>query len=408
MQVIDMVDHTCVDLIPTQLNNVFQHPVSAGLPLLLVLSFIAPKLLRSKPSPPALLVAASILVLGALSLAQVAYFGLGSLSILVSIPFCVERSKLLPVFVLAGGVLGAGLLLGVAMGGMLTRSDLIEPGLIGLGPHIHGVLRFMVESLGIGVLLLPLYARAALKSRSGVIVFLVVFATGGILAAVLLHYRASGDMRKFPAASAYALSLLYVLVVDHTLSGASPGWRMLNHLGRTLLVLGGGVAAAALALPVPMKSAWDPYPSLRGAHAIAPEIRAGVRWWLERGYGNRDLIYTAKEDVTDLARSGLSVAGEDWGLRTYGVKPSIFERQRTLMQEIESGMAERALVELGVRWIFLSDEEVSRLGPEAQRALREDPRIVVIGRFESDQPGKSRRIWGLRGMHGDHQSASPE
>jgi hypothetical protein len=278
---------------------------------------------------------------------------------------------------------------------MLTRSALIEPGLIGFGPHVHGLLKFLFESLGVGLLLAPVFAAAALKSRSPIVVFLVAFAIGGILAVSLFHYRASGDMRKFPAASAYALSMLYVLVVDRALIEAPRAWRMVNHAGRMLLVLGGALTAAFLALP--MKGAWEPYPGIHGAHPIAPDIQRAVGWLLEHGYEKHQIIYTASANVTDLARSGLSVSGEDWGIRTYGVKRSLFEHQHALLDVIGSSMSRDALRELGVSWILLSDEEMNALGPDAQRALKEDPNLILTARLQSEEPVRTRRIWSVAG-----------
>jgi hypothetical protein len=385
VQVIDLESRACVDLIPTQLSNVFQHPVSLGLPLFLLFALLLPRLLAPRPSP--MLVPIAGVLLAALSFAQVAYFGLAVLAAIASAFLLVPRSEPMRWLVLCTS-LGLGIALGRAMGGMLIESALIQPNLIGLGPHAHGLAKLLFESLGLGLLLLPIYVWTALKGRAPITVFMVLFALGGIAAVSLFHYRASGDMRKFPAASAYALSLLYVLVVDRALIERSIAWRTINALGRVLSILGGIATAVVLILPVPR--ALDPYPSVRGAHAIEAPIADCARWLIARGYDRRDLIYTAAEDVTDVARSGLSVVGEDWGIRTYGVRRAVFDRQKELSDRVGSTMSKDALVALGVRWILLSDEERDRLPPEAIAAL---PTPAVS--CPSPERGRTRHLWSV-------------
>lgn len=409
-------------LFPTQLLNLFQHPVALAIPLFFVLVLLTPRILsisvtgepkrpeadRRGPWAASL---ALIVVLPALALSQIVYFALGSLALLAVLPVWLIRTEnrvrgtralcLTAARVIA--VLVVSLLLARLLGGMLAPNETIEPDLIirrtppGFPPNtpLLGILWHHIANLGLGFLLLPVFAVAALVDRRPSLLLLFAFAAGGILAAHLYTYQRSWDIVKFPSASAFALSMLYTLVVDRRLCALSIPWTVIAWLGRALLISTGVVAAAFLTFSlIPEERPYEP------SHiTVDPVIGEVITWFLEHEYESEQMIYALPQAARELAVfGGLSVVAQDSDLLTQGVRPHFFDEQESLSSEIRRAMSPSALRALGVAWVVLSDEEIARLGPEAERRLRAtDDTVELAATFEGPSPGRRRRIWRVRG-----------
>ncbi len=409
------------ELFPTPFLNVFQHPVSVGVPLLLL--FVV--LLLSWAAAPyrkAGLSALLLLILPALAIAQVVYFALGVLATLFALAITRERRLLRPFLaILAGALVWA-----VLSGGMFTPAKLNDSGLVAFlrrpgfpSPEPWAILRYNLLNLGVGFVALPLIgvwalfsgeprpsdpfgsrpgARPGLAHQLGLRV-LVAFAVGGALAPQLLTYTRSWDIVKFPSAAAFALSILWVAVVDHGLG--QRGLRWLQRGGRALLLGSGVLAFVFVAFPLEGQNRlYDP-----GSVPVDPGIAQTIAWWRARGVVRTELILAQSNIAPELAmHGGLPVVGSDYDLVTQGLARSWLDRQDALARRAQATMEESALAELGVVWLMYSDEELNNLGPEARARLEAapemtagaDPAFALAASFEGERPERRRRIWRFR------------
>ena len=396
---------TCdVDLFPTQLLNVFQHPVSLGLALLLVLVLLARAVAESRRH---VIISSGLmlLVLPALLLGQVVYFALGTLAIIAALPVWAtlgdnrersgapgRRSAVLVAVILLG--LGLGYL----GGGMFTSSPVTDPGLVVVRKAIGfpekngplGVLYHHVVNLGLGFVLLPVFVFVSVRRRRFVVLVLTAFAIGGLIVPQIWVYTRSWDIVKFPSASAYMLAILYVIVVDEFFAGATVLQTWLQRSGRVLLTGSGFVSAAYLLFLLP--------PHLRpyrpdGQYPDAT-LQRTIEWFKDRKLTRGELIY-GQSNIAPLLSvfGGLSVVGGDADFIYLGIRAEIIMRQRRLTRQIKSRMEPRALDELGVKWVVLSEEELPNLGRIARAALEDSTRFERVFTAEAPTPKRSRTIW---------------
>ncbi|MEE2902686.1 MAG: hypothetical protein VYC39_10155 [Myxococcota bacterium] len=386
---------------PMPLLNVFQHPVALGLALFLVLIVLSRAALMSKQEWKRFLVP-SLLVCPALALGQIVYFALGLLAIVTALLIWFlggrrdqigERGKRLVVYTLVL-IVGSGT--AYFSGGMFTPSDVIQEGLVvrrtsfGFPENVGFVesYRQHLVTLGIGFLLLPFFGLVALIKRKWSVLVLVAFAHGGILVPHLWTYSRSWDIVKFPSAAAFALSLLFVIVLD----GQTRMFHWLRVPLRGLLVVGGLMGAFYLLFtPEPD---WRFYEKTN--RQVDPLVGQTIDWWRDNGYQKEDVVY-CQANISPMLSifGGISVIGSDSDFHYLGVKAGILHLQSRHRRLIHKELNEQSLQALNVRWLMFSEEEVRNLGATAQKLLEGIPsnRFELVAEFKSDVPGKTRRIW---------------
>lgn len=409
-----------VELFPTQLLNMFQHPVSLGVPLLLSLALVAPKITLTSPrgssGAAGSAAAMCVVLLPGLSLGQGVYYGLGALALLAATPIWLaagalgarrggEGVALGPIARALARVLltlAAGHGLALLLGGMFASSEMIEPGLFGrrsvLGfpenTPLLGILWHHTVNLGVGFVLLPVFVVLVLREPAGPAVQLLAFAAGGVLVPHLYGYARSWDIVKFPSAASFALVMLYVLLVDRRLAleDPEPALAWLRRLGRAM-VLGTGLAAAAF-ITWPLEGDLRLYDD--GRVSADPQVQRAIDWLHEHGYQKDALVWAQSNVAQELAVfGGISVVGEDTDLYYVGYRTRFFAEQRRWSAEVKATLSRRALEALRVGWIVLSDEELQNLGPSARAQLEAGVEGLELAATLEDpgRPERRRRIW---------------
>lgn len=400
-----------VELFPTQLLNVFQHPVSVGVPLFLVAALLLPRLAggfgQRGPRPGSRawggLALLALALMAGLSLGQLVYYALGALAALAALPLWLlwgrRGGRLFGALGLVG-VLLASLGLAKLMGGMLAPSTTVDPGLLVrrlvLGfpekEGLRGILFHHAVNLGIGfVLLLPIALAAPRRRRPG-LAMLLAFALGGIAVAHIWSYTRSWDIVKFPSAAAFALSLLYVAVVDGWLAErAGVAWVWLRRGGAALL-LGTGLTAA-LFVTSPLEGPLRLYEP--GKWEADPLVAQAIAAILADGYRSEEVVLAQSNVGKELSVfGGLSVIAEDSDLWYMGVgRDQLYER-RAQNERARRTLDPEALRTLGVGWLVFSDEELANLGVKARQVLADPPPwLREVASFEGERPGRRRRVW---------------
>ena len=386
---------------PMPLLNVFQHPVALGLALFLVLIVLSGAAVTSKSDWKRFLVP-TLLVCPALALGQIVYFALGLLSVVTALLFWSlfgpkqERLGRIKRSTICLLVLLAGVALAYLAGGMFTPSEVIQEGLVvrrkafGFPENVSvgESYRQHLVALGIGFFLLPFFGLVALIKRNWSVLVLVAFAHGGILVPHIWTYSRSWDIVKFPSAAAFALSLLFIIVVDGQLRLAQ--WLRIPLRG--LLVIGGLMGAFYLLLPP--EPEWRFYEKTN--RQVDPLIEKTIEWWRDNGYQKNDVVY-CQSNISPMLSifGGLSVIGSDSDFHYLGVKGEVLREQSKHRRLIHRELNETSLKALNVRWLMFSDEEVRNLGAVAQKQLLSDSseRFELVAKFDSEIPGKTRRIW---------------
>lgn len=396
-----------VDLFPVQFLNVFQHPVSLGVPLMLVASMLLPRLAR-----PGLnvvtpwLFGVVVVLMAALSVGQFVYYALIGLAALSAYPFysidwpgAYRRPYGLLLLLLA---LGLSLLWARGIGGMLAPNYAIDPTLFARRPEWGfpentpplGMLYHHLVNLGLPFLLFPVLVGVALLRRRPGLLTLLAFATGGMLVPHLYVYARSWDVVKFPSAAAFALSMAYVLVIDRALAGRPPPFTWLRRLGAGLLMGSGITAAAFVVKPLaPPRTLYS-----LGTFQVDPLIGQCIEWLKAHDYRSEELIMAQTNVVQQLSIfGGLSVVGADTDLYYVGIKLDLLYRQRAYADRLKKGLDPVVIRELNVRWLIYSDEELNNLSADA-RARLEDPNgpFEEVAAFPGEGKGKTRRIYHLK------------
>jgi hypothetical protein len=395
-----------VELFPAQLLNVFQHPVSAGVPLALVFAFLAPKLISpaAEKSCARAAAIAVLLILPALALSQIVYFGLTCAGFLTVIYFIAKDripagvTKKKPIL-FSLSILFAGLVLAVLCGGMFAPNPYIESGLVAFRkipgfPPNEGPVKILwhhAVNLGLLFLLMPWFAWYLLRRerRLGALILLSA-SFGGILAAHLLVYIRSWDIVKFPSASSFFLVVIYAVAVDDLLALRSQPWGWIRRTGQAL-VFGTGIVSA-LYLIFPIKKDVRPYEL--GSWTVDPLVKKAVDWLRTHEWDHRELVYAQSNVAQDLAvAGGISVVAQDADLYYLGVRNELLGQQQRRAQELKSTMSKDALAALKVGWVVLSDEEIDNLGPLAKKALEDRARFTVAAEFPGENARRRRRIF---------------
>ena len=385
-----------VELFPTPILNIFQHPVSVGVPMALVALMLLKRVVEAE-KPPRWVLRLLALVLPALVLGQVVYFALTLLAALAA-TIVLRRWRQ------AGLVLGlmvVAVLVGRLMGGMLEPSDIIDGGLIKRRMELgFPKLAFMpivehhAANLGVGLFLLPGIAVWAYKKRNFHALALSLFAAGGTLIIHVFFYKRSWDIVKFPSAAAFALTLLYVLAVDAKLRGGGPIVPWIRRGGRALLLGSGILAAIWLVFPM------DGDKRLYDLGTGKPDaiVARAIGWWRGQPYDRHAVILAQSNVAQELAvYGGLSVVASDSDFFALGVKQELLGKQDALGQRARATLDPTALKELGVRYLVYSDEELQNLGPIAQQKLTSSTAVdlTVVATFDGDEPKRRRRIWAV-------------
>ncbi len=396
-----------VELFPTPFLNVFQHPVSVGVPLFLVAVLLLPRSLHwptvSHRKQYVGLAAGATILLAGTSVGQFVYYALGALAALAAFPVVLWRKGWAS---LAGPAVLLGVILvsfGLAyfMGGMLAFNPTIDPSLVTLRAELgfpketslFGIGYHHAANLGLGFLLIPVFLVAALRDRRPPVVMLLAFSIGGILVAHLFIYSRSWDIVKFPSAASFALSLLYVLVIDRFLGRCKLPLQWVQRLGAVLILGAGSISALYLVVPLPGKlRLYSP-----GRWQGNPLVREVIQWMREHDYQSEQVIYALPNVARELSLfGGLSVVAQDSDMYYMGIRLNEMYRVQRLSKRIESMMNGSALRELQVHYIVISDEELPRLGRVARAQLNDTSRFEEVAAFEADKPEQTRRIFRVK------------
>lgn len=385
-----------VELFPTPILNLFQHPVSVGVPLMLVMWILARRLIEDDRWQR--WAAALVLVLPALALGQIVYFVLGVLAALSGAGLAALRSRRWGGLIRLVLVVLVSLLVARALGGMLEPIDNGDPRavarrrVIGFpSPELIPIARHHLANLGVGLVVLPFVAWVGLRRRSFLLVSMSAFVVGALIVFHVYVYTRSWDIVKFPSAAAFVLTLVYVIGVDDRLRGRGVLLPWLRRGGRALLLGSGILAVIWLAFPLEGdKRLYDP-----GTYRVDPMVAQSIGWLRAHDYQRRELVLSQSNVAVELAVfGGLSVIASDSDLFSMGIRMEDMRAQETLAGRARQTMDRGALDALGVRWLVYSDEELRNLGPLAQRALTSSatPGLREVATFEAGS-GRRRRIW---------------
>jgi hypothetical protein len=394
-----------VELFPAQFLNVFQHPVSLGVPLWMLAGLLGCQWLDAANGedrrPTVVFGALTVgltLTLAALSLAQFVFFSLSVLAWLFVGVWHARRSGGRAAAWFVGSIL-LSVPLSWALGGMWTPTPFVQEGLVvwrsalgfPKGASWFGVFRHLVANLGVGFLCLPWMVWQVVRRADSLGRFLLVFAVGGLLVPQLFDYPRSWDIVKFPSAASFSLSIAYVLLVDDELRRCRRWQLLLRPVGLAALLTTGLTSVVLVGFP----GLAEPrlYPA--GDYAVDPRVDTCIRWLWSHGYRSEERVLAQDNIAKQLSVfGGLSVVGEDVDLYYTGVRTDLLGAQRIHNRTAERTMNDQALEQLGVRWLVYSDEELQNLGPAARARLTgQDGPFWVVFATDAEPSPKRRRIF---------------
>lgn len=383
------------ELFPTSFNNVFQHPVAAGVPLFLASLLAARRVLESDKNKA--FFGVLLLLLPALAVGQVVYFALGSLAMAAAL--IVYRAPKKRTMMLLAALLG-GLILARLSGGMFTPSELIDSGAIAFrrtpgfpGHNLAEIARHHLINLGLGFALFPAFVLIAILRKNYLLLTLTAFAAGGMIVPHIWTYTRSWDIVKFPSAALFVLCLLYVVIADAAFPPQNIVNRWVQRAGRVLLLGSGFLAALFVAIP------------LQGDHKLYddnvwkpdPLVKKAIDWFHGQNYRRDELIFAQSNVAQELSVfGGLSVHAADYDFQTLGIKQSFWSQREQHYQRIKHRMDPESIAALKVRYVVLSNEELDNLGPEAKNALQNPDRFEVAATFQGENERRTRRIWRVK------------
>lgn len=409
------------ELFPTPFLNLFQHPVSLGVPLALAWVVLVVAHARSAPSSGArrLVLLALAALVPTLALGQVVYAAL-SIAATAAVSLAAawaaragsdarRRAVELAAVVVLGGVFA------VLAGGMFTPKRIHDPGLLRVlarpgfpSPNPGVLIWYHLVNLGLPLVALVGSARALrrllARAPSAALgapqvdvdlgrAIVGVAALGGVVALQLFKYTRSWDMVKFPSAAAFFLAVGYAAIVDPWLRG---GW--VRRAARLAVVGSGLVSALFVLVPLPGERAlYTPGPTPPDAIVaqVLPVLRAETQGE-SRGAHRRVL---AQDNIArELAiHGGIPVVGQDYDLYTQGISTELTQREEALVRRARDTLAPDALAALRVGWLVFSREEAEALGPTARAALaRDDGPFERIARVPGETPRRERSVWRVR------------
>ncbi|MBI4821321.1 MAG: hypothetical protein HY791_33995 [Deltaproteobacteria bacterium] len=396
-----------VELFPTPLLNVFQHPVSAGVPLWLAMTIVAGRTIRSDRSNRGVYVTMLVALLTSSAIAQFVYAVIGALAIALAALVCVllEKSERRRAMV-GSGLVASALIVSAALarasGGMLAPSLIIDPNAVvrrvqlgfpeGVG--LSGILFHHSVNLGIGFVTLPIIAVAILRRRGFVGLSLLGFACGGIVVPHVFMYTRSWDIVKFPSASAFALTLLVVAVLDAPLIARGLPLSLARRALR-LSLLGSGVAAAVF-LVFPLRGELKLYDT----HPFRPDplVERSIDEIWAAGYSPKRLVLAQSNVAQQLAVfGGLAVAATDYDFEALGVRAAVLSKRRSLIERAKQSLDRATLEELDVQFLVFSEEEIENLGSIAKKRLRSnDPELELLATLPASAPNRVRHVWRVK------------
>lgn len=384
---------------PPLTADFFQHPQGLAMPLVLaVLALFATEREESAARERLLRRRLGALLLGCLSLVQAVHFlvlgfGLGAAALwsfarardarrlgvdLLMLALAAALAVLLGGFFSPGAGTGSTLVWGVDFFRAPTLGDSLARHLVFFGPPL---------------LLLPLAALAGGRLR----VALLCGACIGFVLPGFVVYRHTWDIVKLYSAGGF----LAGIALADTLAR---GWQTRGLAGRVLVVL---VALATIEFPlawlasrtalqgrvgIPRKADWRVRPELvELAKALREHVPA------------RDRVLV--HDV-DVARA-TGIFGPGFDARRFAsghiVDFSAIRELSAARTQAFVDMDPRSLDALGVRWVLLSEGELTRLGPAARAALDESSAFEVVAR---ELPGRFT-LWRRRGRRCRRSARAP-
>ncbi|MEQ9496339.1 MAG: hypothetical protein RIT81_05760 [Deltaproteobacteria bacterium] len=370
-----------LEIPPPVISNFFQHPQGLGMPL----SLAVLRIFVVDDDHPLRLVTGGLL-LGALGLAHIVFFGVLGLVLGVLVVYrFVRQRNLKRAGVTVAALLGA---LGVAylLGGMLER-----------GPSVGNVLRFgrsffsgpplqivMLHVVHFGAPMIAAFVGIVVVARrpTPLRVALVTAAVLGFAIPNFVTYERSWDIVKFYGIGAFFANLLVVgFVADlwrHRHRAFAVGLVFVTVFTGYLWIVRMGILDGQLGIP----KMNFPAPSAIG------EITAEQ---LEPYASNEDFVFTPH---TDLGLSGgMRTPGFDWRRDGIGymLDREVADRLHQHHERAKRTLAAEDLAALSAKFVVLAPSDLRRLTPAARASLEDPERFEHL--FDAKHAGQVRHVY---------------
>lgn len=361
---------------PPTISNFFQHPQALGMPMALSVLMLFDRGLDDPLRTRRSLLGA--LVMTALSLSQIVFFGtLGLVLGLVTLGLA-RRPKQRVQVVVDGGLLALSLVGAWLLGGFLAPGPAVESVLTFGKSYFTDpapqLLAYHAIVFGLPFLALPLAIARTAKRPTPLRLGLVVAAVFGFLVPHFATYERSWDIVKFLGVGAFFANALFVDVLA--------AWPR-RRLARPVVA----AVTGALVLTVSFSS-WIwllRLGVLDGKHGIPkvhfpPPSKAGrlLGDRLAEIIGPGDLVFSTN---TDLATAGgIPTPGFDWRQVGQGF---MLDRDRSIRLAQHKAVARRsldpkALAALEVQWLVLSAGDRAQLDATGQGRLQDPARFEHV------------------------------
>lgn len=386
-------------LFPTQLLNVYQHPVSLGLPLALSGMLWWARWPRRGGAEAGRWALVTAIGLAAMSIAHAVYFAMAASAYFARFVLAWLRWGDAPPSGTRRAVAGAlvvGVGLGVATGGLWAPHPAMASGLVRLrggfgypSAPLSTWPLFYAANLGLPMAALLVGGGWCARQRrqAGPWMLSLALAGGGaLLVPQLFAYARSWDIVKFPSAASYFGSVLAAPLLF-----ALPG-PFLSRWGPRLggfLLCGTGLCAW-LFLARPLEGDRRLYDV--SARRADPLVRQVIDWLWAHGYRPSEMVLAQSNVAAELARyGGIFVPGADTDLYYLGVAEEKIAAQRKMLRSWQRRLEPLSLYGAGVRWLVYSDEEQARLGAVARSRL--GGVFPEVAAFDDGAPGRRRRVF---------------
>lgn len=369
-----------LEIPPPVISNFFQHPQGLGMPLALAVlrlhtgeDHLRRRILGG-------------LLLGALSLAQIVFFGVLGLVLGVLVVVRFAKTRNIRAAASSTATLLGALALAYLLGGMLER-----------GPPVDNVMRFgttfFTGSPGEVVMLhvvhfgAPLLATAAgivvvAKRPTTLRIALLVAAVIGFAVPNFVTYERSWDIVKFYGIGAFFANLLLAAFVADLMRTNR------RALAATIAV----VTVFTGYLWILRMGALDGHFGIPKMRFPAPSVIGEVTAErLEPFLENDDFVFSSNTDVG--LSGGLLTPGFDWRVNGQGylLDRAVADRLHGHYRAARRTLGAEHLAAMKIRFVVLSPGDIGGLTDEARRALDDPNRFVHL--FDVEAEGQRRRVF---------------